>query len=274
MSTTINLDSNSNSWAAINVLLGGNEQLVNGNGGNDTLSGGWGDDTLYGGNAASPNGHLLFSDGKDSLDGGQGNDSLFGGSGNDTLLGGSQNDTLMGGLGDDYLNGGLHDDTLIGGRGDDHLRDDSGVNRFIGVQSGDGFGRGEIDILTGGAGDDTFVLGDHNGVTFYNDRDNLLGSGGDGLNTPITQAQGYALIRNFHSIYDTIELANGSSADDYLLQTGYFVDDSEFHSALDTAIYRRFDTPLFGGETMTSYELIGVISGTSGLNLSMDCFTF
>lgn len=61
----------------------------------------------------------------------------------------------------------------------------------------------------------------------------------------------------------------------FMVQTGYFVDDSTFHSELDTAIYRIFETPLlFGGGTVTSYELIGVISGASGLDLSMDCFDF
>lgn len=213
-------------------------------------------------------------DGDDSLDGGQGFDLLFGGSGKDTLLGGSQEDTLFGGLGNDYLNGGADDDTLIGGMGNDVLTDTSGNNRFIGVQPGNGFGKGEIDTLTGGTGDDTFVLGDHNGVTFYNDREKLVGSSGDGLNVPISQAQGYALIREFNFHYDKIELAEGSSASDYLLKTGFFVDDSAYHSASDTAIYRKFETPLLGGGTATSYELIGVISGVSGLNMSMNCFQF
>ncbi len=275
MSTKINLNSDSNYWAANNGFLGDNAQFVNANSGNDTLYGGWGNDMLFGGNETSPNGLLFLNDGNDYLHGEEGNDRLFGGSGNDTLMGGSQNDTLFGGLGHDYLDGGLDNDILIGGRGDDYLFDNSGNNRFIGVQSGDGFGKGEIDTLIGGTGDDTFVLGDHNGVTFYNDRDNLLGSNGDGLNTAISQAQGYALIRDFNSNYDTIELASGSSASNYLLKTGYFVDDSVYHSAADTAIYRKFDVPIIGGsETATSYELIGVISGVSGLDLNMNCFNF
>lgn len=275
MGTTVNLSSGNDNWKDLDSPLGDNDTLVNGNAGNDTILGGWGNDTLYGGNAAYANGVTFLNDGNDFLDGGQGSDLLFGGSGNDTLLGGSQNDTLFGGLGNDFLNGGLHDDTLIGGEGNDNLYDISGNNRFIGVQPGNGFGKGEIDTLTGGTGDDTFVLGDHNGITFYNDREGFLGSSGDGLNTPISQAKGYALIREFHSTYDTIQLASGSSAADYYLKTGYFVDDSVYHSAADTAIYRKFEAPVIGGDsTITSYELIGVISGVSGLNMSMDCFKF
>lgn len=86
--------------------------------------------------------------GDDSIDGLAGNDSLHGGFGNDVLIGNFGNDTLFGDIGDDTLLG----STLAGTT--------------------------DIDILTGGLGNDRFILGDVT-ATFY--------AGG----------LGYAVIRDF-----------------------------------------------------------------------------
>ncbi|MDZ8105747.1 MAG: calcium-binding protein [Nostoc sp. DedQUE12a] len=106
--------------------------------------------------------------------GGDGNDSLLvnstsvvfntgGGRGNDTLSGGNGNDSLFGDEGNDFLAGGVGNDTLEGAR----------ISNL---------GRGEVDVLIGGAGRDTFVLNN-----FYDDGNNLtdgdirnLGDGIDG----------------------------------------------------------------------------------------------
>ena len=85
-----------------------------------------------------------------------GNDSLSGGDGDDYLQGGFGQDTLDGGAGDDRLDGtfasggpifGPHDedqgDVLNGGNGDDTI--------VIGAK----------DVATGGAGADTFVTGSY-----------------------------------------------------------------------------------------------------------------
>ena len=66
-----------------------NKNLINGANGNDTLSGGGGDDRLIGGS------------GNDTLQGDAGNDELLGNSGNDILDGGLGADIMTGGSGND-----------------------------------------------------------------------------------------------------------------------------------------------------------------------------
>jgi Ca2+-binding RTX toxin-like protein len=76
-----------------------------------------------------------------------GNDTVVGSLGDDFLRGGAGNDSLIGGNGDDSLVGGIGSDTLLGGGGDDIL-------------DGKSYWRA-IDILGGGSGADTFVLGSY-----------------------------------------------------------------------------------------------------------------
>lgn len=100
--------------------------------------------------------------GSDDISGGSGNDTLRGWSGNDSLKGDAGNDQLFGEAGDDFLSGGTGNDQLVGGDGNDRL-------------TGYGGSWTEKDTLTGGAGADTFVLGDYpfnsaNGQVYYTDR--------------------------------------------------------------------------------------------------------
>ncbi|WP_413168064.1 calcium-binding protein [Capilliphycus salinus ALCB114379] len=104
--------------------------------------------------------------GDDRLLGRGGNDDLFGGSGNDDLFGGSGNDNLSGGSGNDYLSGGSNDVNSSG-----------------------------YDTVTGGIGEDRFVLGDIQGVHY--------------------RGSGYATIADFVKGTDKIQLW---SIGDYTLQ--------------------------------------------------------
>ncbi|MGQ9371841.1 M10 family metallopeptidase C-terminal domain-containing protein [Azospirillum sp. A39] len=139
--------------------LSGNaaDNLLFGNAGADSLSGGDGDDVLYGNWAADV---LRGGVGADTLFGGQDGDDINGGDGNDVVYGNRGDDhvydnfgfdTIFGGQGDDTILGGRKDDVIVGGLGDDWL-------------CGDGFGSeegvGGYDLLTGGAGADTFAFGD------------------------------------------------------------------------------------------------------------------
>ncbi len=131
--------------------------LISGAGGDDRIDGLGGDDTLYGGDGDD----MLFGhEGDDTLYGETGDDRLVGGNGNDTLFGGAGNDTLEGMDGDDLLIGGDGADTLQGGRADDTLdgRGDGASDYLNGEDGDDRLIGGRGDLLTGGAGADSFIL--------------------------------------------------------------------------------------------------------------------
>lgn len=196
-----------------------NDILLQGTTAVDVLEGKDGDDTLLGGG------------GNDTLVGGQGNDNLEGGNGNDTVFGDYGDDTLLGGNGKDFLTGGEGNDFLVGGRGNDTL---------IGYDSASTVA--EYDILTGGTGADTFVLGESTwGIRPT--ADIFVGYLGDG----------YATITDFSSAQgDKIQLAGNIS--DYSLDQTLNLSGG---TALDTAIYYQGD-------------LIGVVQDTTAIDLSVD----
>jgi Ca2+-binding RTX toxin-like protein len=174
-----------------NSLFGGD--------GNDSLDGGAGDDTLSG---DAGNDTMAGGAGNDSLIGGAGDDAMEGGTGNDYYIidseadvaienassgsdsvrvsiggytltdniewlildgtnsgeGNSIANTLVGNTDDDYLIGNAGNDSIIGNDGEDQIQ---GSNA-------DALGQGEIDTLTGGAGNDVFILGSSS-AAFYND---------------------------------------------------------------------------------------------------------
>ncbi|BAY86677.1 protein with type I secretion target domain and SCP-like extracellular domain [Calothrix parasitica NIES-267] len=198
---------------------------INGFGGNDYLKGKVGDDIIDGG---ADNDRLYGDDGKDTLTGGTGNDyldggseedSLEGGEGRDRLYGGDADDTLIGGGGNDYLNGGFGidsleggegndrlyggdlNDILIGGSGEDYISGGSGNDAITGVDIASS-GVGEIDRLSGGDGEDTFILGNESRC-FYDDGNNRNKGRSD-----------YAFISDFDVNDDDIQLFAG---EDYYL---------------------------------------------------------
>lgn len=176
------------------VLKGGDDNdLLLGEAGKDKLDGGKGNDDILGGRGKDDlfglagNDVLGGQEGRDLLDGGTGKDKLFGGEGNDTLLGGKQGDRLVGGLGNDTLFGEEGNDTLIGVD-----KDSLAPSRHP--------GRKEKDIMNGGGGRDTFVLGDVNDV-FYDDGKRRNSGKKD-----------FALIEDFNKGLDKIKL-HGQAAD-------------------------------------------------------------
>lgn len=243
-----------------NLIGGSANQTIYGYGGNDTMDGGAGDDTLYGqegidtlyGGTDSDilyggsdddtlygeegDDSLVGQTGDDTLDGNEGNDSLDGNEGNDTLNGSIGNDSLFGNTDNDSLYGGVGNDTLYGGEGNDIL---SGVNPTLANP-----GVGEVDLLVGMSGADTFVLGDVTQV-YYNQ---------DG-----TAEQGiadYGNVVDFNPSEDVIQL-HGSASNYRLVDLGSHTD-------------------LFYGETGSPQdELIGIVQGAfSVLNLSGSQFIY
>lgn len=123
--------------------------------GNDIIIGGSGDDILLGGEG---NDAIFGGDGGDTIDAGNGNNFVDGGLGNDVVNGGENDDVLSGGDGDDAVYGGAGDDILTGGAGADYVQGDDST-------AGDETVYGNIflvtsnDVLIGGEGNDTFLVG-------------------------------------------------------------------------------------------------------------------
>ena len=109
-----------------------------------------GNDTVLGGSVG--NDTIMANDGDDSIIAGGGNDSLVGGAGHDTLIGGSGHDTLQGGSGANYLFGGSGESTLTAGTGQHSwLQAGSGKTVITDQQSGG------TDTLVAGSGADTIT---------------------------------------------------------------------------------------------------------------------
>jgi Ca2+-binding RTX toxin-like protein len=139
---------------------------------------------------------LVGGSGKDTLTGGNGSNVLLGGAGDDSLTGGNGRDLIVGGTGTDNLTGGGGDDLLIGGtlsyyneatdspdttnlglvmqewtgvsaykQRISHLLNGGGLNGKARINSKtvaqDG---GKADTLTGGLGQDWFVISSEDGT--------------------------------------------------------------------------------------------------------------
>ncbi|MEL6383260.1 MAG: hypothetical protein AAFQ89_12575 [Cyanobacteria bacterium J06626_18] len=161
---------------------------------------------------------------------------------NNYIFGTSDRDQLFGTHGSDHMVGGGDRDDLFGSSGNDVL---------IGVDTNDADpGKGEIDILTGGLGKDTFVLG-HAGGVYYDD-DVLLDQGfGD-----------YALITDFTMGDDSIRLSGSAK---------YSLQNVALRSGTGAGIYKDegflLDTE---GIFHQSKELIGVVHGVDASALTIN----
>jgi Ca2+-binding RTX toxin-like protein len=171
------------------IMAGAGNDVIRGEGGNDFIDAGAGRDIVFAGDGDDD---VFGGDDDDMLYGEAGNDRIFGGDGNDLIDGGMGNDTLFGGAGDDLFIGriGDGDDIIDGGEGIDTLdlgaltqavRVDLGTGiggrgSVSGIQSGNdtlcgienvttGSGNDTIiasnavNVMNGGAGNDTFVFG-------------------------------------------------------------------------------------------------------------------
>jgi DNA-binding beta-propeller fold protein YncE len=187
---------------------------------------------------------FVCGDTDDLLKAGRGHDTVFGGAGNDSLWGQGGNDTLLGEADDDHLRGNGGDDVLIGGLGDDFLSGGGGDDLLIGVQV-DALtpGQGEVDTYRGGAGADTFVLGDALAIHYDDGDDQSLGFGD------------YALIKDFKLNQQDVIRLHGS-ADFYELGV----------IQGDTAIF-------YTGMGQTA-ELIGIVQNVTDLDLTSAAFEY
>jgi len=136
----------------------GGDDLIEVDGGNDTVFAGGGDDLVRGGDGSD---RVFGGDGEDVLVGDDGNDFLRGGAGEDVLYGSDGEDTMNGDLGDDILDGtdildvaGLLD-AAEAAAADGRSLSDSEVASFLDFDADSG----QSDELNGGVGDDVLIAG-------------------------------------------------------------------------------------------------------------------
>jgi Ca2+-binding RTX toxin-like protein len=133
------------------------DQVLTGTAGNDVLAGGAGNDQLFG---LAGNDTLQGGDGNDLLDGGTGNDSMVGGTGNDTYVVNVAGDVVT-----ELANGGT--DTVqsaitftLGSTVENlTLTGTANLNGTGNALDNILIGNGGINVLTGGVGNDTYVVG-------------------------------------------------------------------------------------------------------------------
>jgi Ca2+-binding RTX toxin-like protein len=259
------------------IISGAGDDIIEGGSGNDFINSGSGNNRVNGGEG---NDFIISEEGANEIRGGDGDDRIGGGAGPSRLFGDDGNDNVFGSFADDILSGGSGDDVVSGFTGNDQVFGDDGNDRLNGDQGNDslfgGFGNdiligtdtftpqslvglGEIDILKGEQGRDTFVLGtvlkDGTELIFYNDGN---------PNTP--GINDYGLIADFDSFnnssntFDVIQLSGsinkyvlGASPNGLPEGTGIFLNDGV--------------TP----------ELIGIVANVSQNDLSLsnvNQFTF
>ncbi|MBD2202297.1 S8 family serine peptidase [Calothrix sp. FACHB-1219] len=275
----------------------------------DTIYGGQGDDVIFGG---EDHDSLYGENGNDTLDGGAGDDNLIGDVGNDSLIGGLGNDSLNAGNGNDNLIGGSGNDILNGGSGNDtvsYRNATAGVDVNLGAgTASDGQGGNDTlisieavigsnfaDILTGGAGNNTFNGGAGN--------DTINGGAGNdtvsyrnattGVNVNLTTGTandgqgGTDSLSNIQVILGSnfADILIGSSGNDTI--EGYAGNDTiNGGDGYDTVTYRsassainvnlatgRASDGLNGSDTLTSIEAIAgsnyndILTGNNGNNV-------
>ncbi|MBW4661729.1 MAG: hypothetical protein KME15_23920 [Drouetiella hepatica Uher 2000/2452] len=193
--------------------------------------------------------------------GGDGNDRMSIASNTSATInasGGNGNDVVMGGVAADTLSGDTGNDTLIGSGGNDIL---TGVSSsFQG-----NLGRGEIDLLVGGAGADRFVVGIQ-GRALYNDGNIITDGDARNFFDGIDGTGDFARITDFKSGEDVIQLAGRASQ--YVLKP---INNSlRGGSAVqDIGIFLKNGPTLFQPD-----ELLAIVQDSSALNLNSTQFRF
>ncbi len=165
----------------------GTALAVYGLAGADQITLGSGDDLIVGGDG---NDKLWGMDGADTIQGDLGTDMVYGGEGNDLLYGGAGTDTAYGGTGNDTIYGGTESDKLYGEEGDDLIYGEAGNDTIDGGDDQDAiWGDAGADILYGGAGNDV-IRGGADSDKIYGDAGNDILFSGAGTRDYMTGGAG------------------------------------------------------------------------------------
>lgn len=254
-----------------NVHGSAHADQITGNSGNNRLFGFAGDDSLSGGG------------GQDILLGGTGNDSLVGGDGDDQLWGEVGTDTLDGGAGTGdmarYLNStsGVIVDLVAGMASDglgytdtlrnieyahgsdfgDMLRGDAQSNQLFGFDGNDTLlgGEGDQDIMSGGAGGDTYIYRSGDGRDSIND----LGAATGGADTVIIEGYLSAHADFFLQGTDEMILDFGNAPSSTSAGRDVLTLVSSYAGTAAGAVER---VQFADGETLTMTQLRGLVSQT------------
>ncbi len=195
---------------------GADSDSIDGGPGADSIFGDGGNDTIVGGNNLQLGGwsgpftridntnpvqprfykcyqwdpEKFFSDGDDTVNGGEGNDEIKLGSGNDYAAGSQGQDTIFGGSGNDQIRGDFGagagegaGDKLYGERGNDNIRGGDGKDTIDGGDDKDViFGEDGEDEVVGGGGNDYIAGGARNDTLNGQwDNDTVFGESGNDI---------------------------------------------------------------------------------------------
>ncbi|MGB3188458.1 MAG: calcium-binding protein [Limnoraphis sp.] len=156
------------------------------------------------------------------------------------VTGTSGADDIVGDDNENELKGGEGADDLVGGGGDDRIIGNQGSDRLTGVDPSSAKpGEGEVDLLNGGGGRDTFILGDIDNI-FYS-----FSGNGD-----------FADILNFQSGQDTIQLSG--NFDDYIFKS----ENTEIFSANNNDLIAKFTNGAFDTTDLMFLHTGNDITGT------------
>jgi hypothetical protein len=144
--------------------------------------------------------------------------------------------------GRDNLAGDAAGNEIFGLKGNDNLDGNAGNDKLFGCYTESGGGRGEVDQLTGGTGEDIFVIGTEGGVLY--DNGNKGNSG----------AKDYALVKDFTVDQDRLQLHGQESE--------YFLDESPVSGVSGQGLFHDTNK---NGNFDKSDELIAVLQSNNTL---------
>ncbi|SEQ24320.1 Ca2+-binding protein, RTX toxin-related [Loktanella sp. DSM 29012] len=233
------------------VFGGADDDTIDGGVGDDTLSGDAGNDSIFGNDGDDT---ILGGEGDDSIRGGDGVDTIEGGAGNDTINGGDDNDTIDGGAGNDVLDGNLGDDVVVGGDGNDTIQGGAGNDTLAG-DAGD-------DSITGGVGSDSVTGGDGNDVINTGNHANPATD----YDYPGATVPGLPIGDNDPFPNDDRDVVDGGAGDD-IITTG---DDDDIvfggtgNDTIDAGIDDDFVSGGAGNDTIIGGQGVDTLQGDDG----------